>query len=186
MNRRMILLMVLALLCCRRLDAQKLQLSTNTVGWMSLGTANLQFDYAVERRWTVGLNVKYNPFTFKRDSGASQMQLRQRSVAAFARWWPWHVYSGWWVTGKLQWQEYNMGGLISPRTEEGNRFGAGITAGYSFMLGEHWNVELGMGLWGGMKKYTVYACPTCGLRLDEGSKTFVMPNDLIVSFGYVF
>lgn len=176
----------IVMLCCIQSFAQKFQLSTNMLGWASFGTANVQFDYAIERRWTIGVDVRYNPFSFKRKGDWDQMQLKQRSLSAMVRWWPWHVYSGWWVAGKLKWQEYNMGGLVSEKTEEGNRFGAGVTAGYTLMLAEHWNLEFGAGLWGGYKKYSVYACPVCGLRLEEGGKTFIMPNDFMLSVAYVF
>lgn len=183
---RIFTLAVLMFLCCIPSFAQKFQVSTNAIGWASLGTANVQLDYAVGRKWTVGLDARYNPFSFKRKGDWDRMQLKQRSLSAMARWWPWHVYSGWWVAGKFKWQEYNMGGIVSARTEEGNRFGAGISAGYTMMLGEHWNVEFGAGLWGGLKKYKVYACPKCGLKLEDGNKTFIMPNDVAISFAYVF
>lgn len=184
MNRWRFLALAL-MLCSSSAFAQKLQLSTNAVGWASLGTVNMQLDYAVGKEWTVGMDMRYNPFSYPKGE-ESRMQLKQRSVAAMARWWPWHVYSGWWVAGKLKWQEYNMGGLVSEKTEEGNRFGAGVTAGYTLMLAEHWNLEFGAGLWGGYKKYSVYACPVCGLRLEEGGKTFIMPNDFMLSVAYVF
>lgn len=185
MSKRLIII-VAGLALCQALWGQKLQLSTNAVGWMSLGTINIQADYAVDRHWTVGLTGKYNPFIFDKDGGESQMQLKQASVSASARWWPWHVFSGWWLCGRLQWQAYNMGGIISPRTEEGHKYGAGISAGYTYMISKRWNVDFGLGLWGGMKNYVVYTCPKCGDRVNDGIKSFVMPNDVLISIGYVF
>ena len=170
------------------LAAQKVQISANAMGIMCLGTLNAEVDYALSRHWSLGLSGKYNPFSFQRPftEDKVQMHLRQRSVAAVARWWPWHIYSGWWIAGKAQWQEYNMGGILSDNTEEGQKYGGGITAGYSHMINSHLNVELGLGVWGGMKQYTVYACPTCGTKLSDGVKSFVLPNDLIIALSYVF
>lgn len=179
-------LVIAGLVICQALCAQKLQLGTNALGWMTFGTINLQGDYAVQRHWSVGLNGKYNPFIFEKDGGASQMQLKQASLAASARWWPWHVFSGWWVCGKLQWQVYNMGGVISEKTEEGHKYGAGLSAGYTYMINRHWNMEFGLGMWGGMKNYTVYSCPKCGTRESDGIKSFILPNDIMISVAYVF
>lgn len=167
-------------------SAQKLQVSTNAVGLACLGTFNAQIDYALSQHWSIGAAGKYNPFSYDGGVADSGVQLRQRSLSAVARYWPWHIYSGWWLCGKVQWQEYNMGGLLSEQTEEGQRYGAGITAGYTHMLSEHFNIEFGLGVWGGMKNYTVYACPTCGTKKDGGVKSFVMPNDVIIALSYVF
>ena len=102
------------------------------------------------------------------------------------RWWPWNVYSGWWLGAKGQFREYNWGGFGSRETEEGYAYGAGLSFGYTWMLHEHINLELGAGAWGGYKTYTVYSCPLCGRKVDEGSRWFVMPNEAILSLVFVF
>lgn len=186
LGARLLSALLFCFLCPAALSAQKLQISANTLGLMCLGTLNGEVNYAVSQHWSVGMSGKYNPFSYSMSEGQRQFQLRQRSLAAVARWWPWHIYSGWWVSGRLQWQEYNMGGFVSARTEEGQRYGGGVTAGYSHMISEHFNVELGLGVWGGFKQYTVYACPTCGRKLEEGQKAFIMPSDFIVAISYVF
>lgn len=177
---------LMGMMMCRTYSAhaQKLQISTNAVGLMCLGTLNAEINYAVAKNWSVGISGRYNPFTYGQKE--KQFQMKQRCVSAFARWWPWHIYSGWWVAGKAQWQEYNVGGILSPETEEGNRYGAGLTAGYSYMITPHINVEMGLGFWGGVKQYSVYSCPTCGKKLDGGSKAFILPNDIVIAFSYVF
>lgn len=165
---------------------QKMQISANAIGLACLGTLNAEVDYAVSQHWSFGISGRFNPFTYREGEDGGQFQLRQRSVAAVARWWPWHVYSGWWLSGNARWQEYNMGGLVSQSTEEGRRYGGGLTAGYSHMLSPHFNLEFGLGMWGGVKHYTVYACPKCGVKLEEGSGTFIMPSDMIIAISYVF
>lgn len=177
-----VLMMVISLCAC----AQRLQISTNAMDLMCLGTLNGEVNYAVSQHWSVGVSGKFNPFTYNKGSEGREFQLRQRSVAAGARWWPWHVYSGWWLSAGARLQEYNMGGILSPETEEGIRYGGGVTAGYSHMVSTHLNVEFGLGVWGGMKSYTIYSCPKCGTRIDNGIKSFIMPSDLIVALSYVF
>ena len=48
------------------------------------------------------------------------------------------------------------------------------------------NLDFGIGFWGGYDRYTVYACPVCGLTTDAGEKVFFLPNDMILALVYVF
>lgn len=163
---------------------QKFSVGTNIAGYANLGTLNLEVEYAVARQWTVSAGVKYNPFSF--ESEGVEFQNRQQLYAVGAKFWPWHIYSGWWIAGKVQYQEYNSGGILSERTEEGDRLGAGFTAGYTYMLHPKVNLQIGVGFWGGVSKYTVYTCPTCGITEDKGVKGFFLPNDVIIGISYVF
>ena len=71
-------------------------------------------------------------------------------------------------------------------TTQGDRYGGGLSAGYSRMLGEHFNIDFGLGLWTGYSIYSIYQCQTCGRRLSSGSKAFVLPNDIILGINYIF
>ena len=104
---------------------------------------------------------------------------------AGARWWPWHVYSGWWVGADARYTLYNVGGILKRSTEEGDAAGAGLYGGYSIMLSEWWNLDLGVGLWGGWKRYTRYACPLCGVITEQGEKGFILP-DARVAVQFIF
>lgn len=167
------------------LSAQRLAISTNALDYANFLTLNAELSYAVSQHWSIGAGAKYNPFTFS-EGTSKQIQNRQRSASVGARWWPWHTWSGWWLGGRLQYREYNSGGVTSKRTEEGDSFGGGLSAGYSYMLGTHFNIELGAGAWAGVRYYTVYECPTCGITENSGHRAFVMPNDLVLSLSYVF
>ena len=168
-----------------QLHAQQWSASTNVIDYVNLGTFNAELTYGVARHWSLTAGAKYNPFSFTGASG-QVARHRQQQYAIGARWWPWHVNSGWWGAAKLQYQEYNMGGVFSNSTEEGDCYGGGLTAGYTHMLNKHLNLEFGLGLWGGYKVYTVYSCPECGITEEQGTKFFFAPNDIIVSVAYVF
>ena len=116
-------------------SGQEFSVSTNIVGYLNLGTMNVEASYAPDRHWSLTASARYNPFSFSRDG--QPMRHRQQSYSIGTRYWPWHIYSGWWVAAKLQYQEYSMGGVISPETEEGDRWGAGLTAGYTYMVHPH-------------------------------------------------
>lgn len=168
------------------LNAQKFSLSVNLLECARLGTVNLDASYAVGRHWSLTAGARYNPFTFNEGDPDRQFQSRQQSYALGARLWPWHIMSGWWFAGKGRWQEYNVGGILSSKTREGDRFGGGLYAGYAHMLSPHLNLEFGLGLWAGVDIYKVYSCPSCGLTLESGSKAFVLPDDIMLSIVYVF
>ena len=183
--KKLILLAAL-LLACGIAAAQEAALSTNVLGYVNLGTMNVEASYGVARHWSINLGMQYNPFTFDGNGEADTMQNRRQAYAIGARFWPWHIYSGWWMAGKMQYQEYNTGGITSPVTTEGDRLGAGLSGGYTYMLGRHFNFEVGVGLWTGYDIYTRYACPRCGRTIGKGEGIFVLPNDIMLSLSYVF
>ena len=166
--------------------AQNASLSTNLASYAQLGTLNCEASYAVARHWSLTAGMRYNPFTFSGGVDGGARQLRQRTVSLGTRYWPWHIYSGWWMAAKAQYQEYNFGGIASPQTREGDRVGGGIGAGYTYMLGPHFNIEAGAGIWAGQDWYTLYACPTCGRTLDRGDRRFLMLNEVLLGLTYVF
>ena len=181
-----IILVCAALFICRICPAQKFSLSTNLLEYVRLCTFNADMSYAVSRHWNITAGASYNPFTFRSGSPDRQFQYRQQSYSLGTRVWPWHIWSGWWFAGKLRYQEYNYGGIVSDETEEGDRFGVGLYSGYTHMLSPHLNLEFGLGMWNGVSFYKTYSCPTCGLTVDEGNKYFLLPDDLMISFAYVF
>jgi len=166
--------------------AQDFSLSTDLLGYARLGTMNMDASYAVSRRWSLVAGVRYNPFTFRKGDLERQFQSRQQSYSIGARVWPWHTWSGWWFAGKLRYQEYNEGGIISRKTEEGDRIGAGLYAGYTHMLSPHLNLEFGVGLWAGRDAFRRYDCPVCGQVIASGDRIFFRPDDVMISLAYVF
>ena len=175
--------------------AQTWAVAVNAADLAELGTLGVEGSAAVGQHWSIHAGAKVNPWTFaRRDTGnglfsepnPNQKQNRKQEYAIGARWWPWNVYSGWWVGGKGQYQEFNRGGFFTETSQEGDAFGAGFAGGYSLMLKEHWNLDFGLGLWTGWMKYITYACPSCGKVVDEGQKWFILPNEAIVSLVYIF
>ena len=179
------LLAAAVLLAGTAASAQRLSVATNLLDYADYGTLNVEGDLAVGRRWTLTAGAKYNPFLYKADT-PEPLSARQRLYAAGVRFWPWHVFSGWWLGGKVQFQEYNRGGIRSAETGEGDRYGAGLSAGFSYMLHPSLNVSVGAGVWAGYERYTLYSCAVCGMTEGGGEKTFILPNDLALTLSYVF
>lgn len=179
------ILLLLSMLAGLSAEAQNVAVGTNLADYASLGTLNVSADYGVARHWTIVANARYNPFSFE-NSEALEVRARQRAGAVGVRFWPWHIYSGWWMAGKIQYQEYSRTGIRSTSSEEGDRAGGSLSAGYSYMISPHWNLNIGVGVWSGYDRYTVYECARCGRKVDSGTKTFLLPNDILMSFSYVF
>lgn len=166
--------------------AQNVSLSTNLLDYVCLGTLNAEASYSVSQHWSITAGARYNPFTFHKGDQERQFQYRQQSYSLGVRAWPWHSLSGWWFAGKLRYQEYNFGGIVSREAEEGDRAGLGLYAGYTYMISRHFNIEFGIGLWGGSAWYRKYTCPLCGFTEEQGRKWFLLPDDLMISLAYVF
>ena len=166
-------------------SGQRLAVSQNLADDRVLGTLNGEVQYSVHRSWTLGAGARYNNWTWRarRDD---QFESRQKTFYLGARWWPWYTYSGWWAGGRLQYQEYNRGGLDGPQTEEGDAFGLSFGGGYAVHVNSWLNVDFGLYGWGGMTKYVTYACPYCGQRTDEGTKAFFLPDEVRVALQFIF
>ncbi len=179
------LILPLLLAVCLPMNAQRYSVGTNAVDWLSLGTLNAEASVAVSQHYSVHLGAELNPWTFRAGDQQKQLQMRQNSYWGGFRWWPWHVYSGWWAGADLRYTVYNGGGIIKRETEEGDAYGAGLYGGYSIMITDLWNLDLGIGVWGGWKEYTTYACPLCGVTLDSGGKPFWIP-DARIAIQFIF
>lgn len=166
-------------------SAQRWSVGTNAIDWATFGTINLEGSVAVSQHFTVHLGAELNPWTFNAGNQEKQFQVRQNSYWTGARWWPWHVYSGWWGGADIRYMIYNAGGVTSRETQEGEVYGLGLYGGYGLMLNEFLNLDFGAGVWGGWTNYTRYACPLCGVRTDEGTKPFFLP-DARVALQFIF
>ena len=164
---------------------QRFHVGTNAADLAMLGTLNLEAGAAVAQNWSLHAGAELNPWTWRAGDRQTQFQNRQMSFWGGLRWWPWHVYSGWWVGADGRYTVYNLGGVFSRDTQEGKAYGGGLYGGYSFMLSSHWNLDVGGGAFGGWTRYTAYSCPLCGVITDEGGKVFILP-DARVAIQFIF
>lgn len=169
------------------LSGQKWSISTNLIDYANFATLNIEGGYSISQHWNITLNSKYNPFIFNEKEGPDkQFQNKSLILACGAKFWPFFVYSGFFYGVKLQWQQYNRGGITSADTYQGDAVGVGFNFGYALMLRKNINMEFGVGIWGGHTKYIHYACPKCGRELNRDNKWFIYPNDIQLSISYTF
>ncbi|MBO4340261.1 MAG: DUF3575 domain-containing protein [Bacteroidales bacterium] len=173
--KRILLLLSMAV-CCSPAFSQRLSIGTDAAMWLDFGAMNIDASAAVSRSVSVHAGAALNPWTFKDGDSQGQFQMRQNTYWLETRWWPWHIYSGWWAGADTRYSIYNGGGIISRETEEGEAVSIGLWGGYAVMLSDRWNLDLGAALRGGWKEYTVYTCPVCGVKMSEGRSRFFIPD----------
>lgn len=167
-----------------QISHSKVSIGTNAVSWLNLGTANLDLGVSLHRHWSIHLQGKYNPFWW--DVAGAQFQHRQLTASLGARYWPWYVFSGWNYGASFQYSLYNRGGILSPATEEGEGYGLSLSGGYALMINRWMNLEFGLGIWGGVTRYKEYNSPRCGKLVGQGTKFFILPDDISVSVVFTF
>lgn len=168
-------------------EGQKLSLSTNAFDWGMLGTANIETQISVAQHISVIAGVRYNPWKFETSNPHLTVQNRHTDFYAGLRIWPWYVFSGWWIEAKGQYGTFSRSGIWRPALEKGSAVGAGLGFGYTFMVSERINIDIGAGAWGGRKlKRQLYDCPSCLNLREEGPKNFIDLDDIKISFMYLF
>lgn len=165
---------------------QKWAFSTNILDYANFLTLNGDISYSVHKNWTVCLSGRYNPFVFNSDHSIGQLQNKTVTIAAGTRYWPFFVYSGFYIGTRFRWSVFNTGGILSEITYQGYAAGAGINAGYSLLLTRFMNMEFGIGAWTGWTRYSEYAAPGCGKLLGTESEWFIMPDEVRVSLLFTF
>ena len=176
MKRYILLTIIAALAAAVPARAQRFSIGTNGLDWLALGTINAEAGVAVAQHWSVHAGAEVNPWTFAKNNEEKQFQNRHITYWAGVKYWPWYCYSGWWWGGDLRYDVYNQGGIFTRKTEEGDAYGLGAYGGYSIMINSWLNLDLGFGIYSGWKRYTQYACPRCGVILDQGGKVFFHPD----------
>lgn len=153
---------------------------TNLLNWAYFGTANLEASASLGNHFSAFAGGKYNSWNFE-TKAFKEVYNKQITGYAGVKWWPWFVNTGWWVGAKAQYSDFSTAGIMSSYQRDGVAVGAGLSGGYTFMMGRHFNLDLGIGVWGGTYlKYSDYEKP------GEKPNMFVKLDNIIVSFTYFF
>lgn len=211
MYGRRLVVIVLFLLASVGAKAQRVAISSNIADWAFLGTVNAEANVAVARHISIDAGGRYNPWRFSEGSLTDQFQFCQRTFYGGVRYWPWHVYSGWFLKTNFQWSEYNYlikGGNPLPKKPlenlpawaagaeklgpvEGDAFGGTFSFGYSWILGKHLNIEIGAGAFGGYATQKAYLpgdkTPSGGrvYPLPYKGRWFVLPGEMTISIMWI-
>ncbi|MBR4299363.1 MAG: DUF3575 domain-containing protein [Bacteroidales bacterium] len=167
---RLAIALLLSVLVHQTADAQKWAISTNALTWANLGTINFEGSMAVGQHFTFNGGFTANPWEIK---SPTEVEIMNKQYGGYigARYWPWQTYSEWWIGTKLQYKNFEQKGLLTSDLKAGNALGAGLAAGYSLMISNNFNLDFGLGFWGG--------------RILK-QRNFLFLDNVIVSIVYIF
>ena len=169
---------------CVRGRGQNYSVWVNAAQMLELGTFNIGAGYPVARHFSANAAAAFNPFTY--GSGSNRKYFRRMEVFAGARYWPWFVNSGWFVSGYADWAKYSYGGIFTKKAYEGYAYGVKLGGGYALMVQKGFNLEFGLGAFLGALRQTEYSCTKCGTTLGKKEKFAVRPSDLLLGVTIVF
>jgi len=182
MIKKLTITALLALiLCISRADAQVISLRTSATMWLT-ATPNIEVSLPVSRHWTAHLPVLYNPWVWGDGS-----RLQQLTTMPGVRWWRQQAHVHYFLSAYGIASRYHVGGWFDHKYRyDGEAYGAGLGAGYSYVLGRHWNIEAEVGIG---YVYTDY--DKCGWKKNShfyGRHTGwrIVPTKFDLSFVYFF
>lgn len=157
--------------------------------WAAAAEPNLGFEAAVGRNVTVGANLGFKSwprwFFWDTDQVGRTDHWRNFAIVPEVRWWPRHTYDGWFAGADFVYTHYNVGNVRFPlglykdvrdHRLQGSFWGAGLFAGHSWWLGEHWRLEAEAGVAGGLAAHDRFECAHCGTKLGSERKPVLVPK----------
>ena len=188
-----IYLLVLMLLASVSGYSQDFGIKTNLLSDLTLN-ANLGVEVGVAPHWTVGLTGQYNGWT------VNAHKWKHWLIEPEARYWLCRRFGGHFFGAHLLGGQYNFGNIKNGISFLGsdfsrltdNRFqgwgvGGGLSYGYAWVLGRHWNIEAEIGIGYIYTRYDEFECRDCGRRMAEDQPHhYVGPTKAAVNLVYVF
>ena len=190
MSKSKILIMVFALLCISSASAQKVGLKTNVIADATT-SMNLALEIGTAPKNTLDFYVSYNPW----ELGGNKL-LKHLYIQPEYRFWFCEKFAGSFLGVHLHGGIFNLSGIKLPfdlyqglrnHRYEGNFIGGGVSYGYQWILGRHWNLEANIGAGYAYLNYDKYQCGSCGKRLEKDKdKHYFGPTKAAVSLVYIF
>ena len=69
---------------------------------------------------------------------------------------------------------------------KGQFYGGGISYGYQFVLGRHWNLGATIGIGYAYVRYKKYECEECGDMVEKSHKNYFGPTKAALNLIYIF
>lgn len=157
---------------------QKVAVKTNVAYWAT-ATLNIGGEVALSPQQTLDLAMNYNPFRFHDNKKVMHWALQPEW-----RYWPCRRFMGSFIGVHAHGGKYN-GGLKKYRYD-GWFVGGGISYGYQWIIGKHWNLETELGLGYAYLDFDKYLRTHCGKFVGSGHRNYWGPTKLNISIMYLF
>ena len=166
-----------------------LGVKTNALYWATV-TPNIGLELRLARHWSLNVEAGLNPFSGKNDDGSYGKSIKHFRLHPEARYWFCETFYGHFLGLHIPYFIYNISDIKLLGTEgerhQGWAVGAGISYGYSWVLGKHWNIEATLGVGYLYLESEKYPCTNCGRKDGTVKKHYVGPTQAAVSAVYMF
>lgn len=161
-------------------------LGTNFIDWAYLGTANIWADVSVGRHFAVGLGAKFNPWEFDIHK-TNPLMARQTFAYVNVKYYPWYVFDGWHFDLLAGWQDFKDSDLAKTQNiiSKGNRVGAGLTVGYTYIICKCMNLELNAGFWAGRENSESFYTMSDSQAFKTDTKGFFRASNITIGLSWV-
>lgn len=158
-------------------------------------TLNAGIEFKLAPRWTVDLSGDLNPWTFSEDRKFKHWLLQPE-----LRLWTCDAWTGHFFGLHALGGQFNAGGfdinanllgtdwsLLKDHRYQGWMAGAGLAYGYSWILGQRWNLETEIGAGWVHAWYDTFRCSGCGKKIaTDDQHDYFGVTKLSVSLVYLF
>ena len=196
MRRKIFILIVAAMsmFAAQRTQAQDVGLKTNLVA-DGLLSPNLGVEIGLAPKWTLDLTGEFNGWTL-----SHERRWKHWLVMPEARYWLCDRFSGHFFGVEAHGGQYNIGGFngkwnlfgtdarkLKDTRYQGWFVGGGITYGYAWILGKHWNLEAEIGVGYSYTRYDRFRCAGCGKKIEtDKPHHYVGPTKAAINLVYLF
>jgi len=162
-------------------------LRTN-LAYAASATPNIGLEVPVGQHLSLGFNAGLKPWprwlAWDWDKTVEK-KWRHLLFAPEMRWWPWGVYDKLFVGTDLIYTHYNVGAVTFPfgmypsirdRRLQGDFYGLGLFAGWSWWLSDHWRLEAEAGIGAGYSDAREFDCAYCGAEVGRQKGPVLVPK----------
>ena len=151
---------------------------------------NLALEVGLSKKVSLEVPFYYNPWKY-----SDSKQLKMSMVQPEVRYWLCDKFNGHFfgvhgMVGNYQTTGLDLPFSIFDDTDKyrykGNFYGGGISYGYQFILGRHWNLEATLGIGYAYVTYKKYECKECGDMVEKSNKNYFGPTKAALSLIYLF
>ncbi len=162
-------------------------LRTN-LAYAASATPNIGLEVPVGEHFSLGFNAGLKPWprwlAWDWDKTVEK-KWRHVLVAPELRFWPSGIYDKLFVGADLIYTHYNVGAVkfpfgLYPRVRDhrlqGDFYGLGVFAGWSWWLSDHWRLEAEAGVGAGYADAKEYECAYCGAEVGRKQGPVLVPK----------
>lgn len=151
---------------------------------------NLGVEVGLSKKLTLDVPVYYNPWKH-----SDNKMLKLAMVQPELRYWLCDKFNGHFFGAHLMGGAYHTTGIDLPFSPfddlkdfryKGQFYGGGISYGYQFVLGRHWNLGATIGFGYAYVRYKKYECEECGDMVEKSHKNYFGPTKAALNLIYIF